>query len=98
MAAWHVSPPWGGLVSQAASLCLEAQQVIALRLAQLASGRGSHREVVRMVIEKPAAFAAAQMEAALALAHGSKGQIAAGRALRVYRRKVRANRKRLRKG
>jgi hypothetical protein len=97
MPAWSAPWQWAAIVSQAARLGMEAQQVIGLRLADFASGRGTHHEMVRMVIEKPAAFAAAQMEATLALARGSKTHVAAGKALEVYSKKVRANRKRLRR-
>ena len=98
MWAWTAPRQWVALLSDAASLGAEAQQVIGLRLAKLATHPGSQREMVRMVIEKPAAFAAAQIGATLALAHGHGSHVAAQKALGVYRRKVRANRKRLRKG
>ena len=98
MSAWTAPRQWTALLSDAARLSAEAQQVIGLRLAKFATHPGSQREMLRMVIEKPAAFAAAQIEAALALAHGHTTHVAAGKALGVYRRKVRANRKRLRKG
>ncbi len=75
---------------------LEAQQVIALRLAKLArGGTPANAETTRMVSEKMAAAVEAQQAAATALLTGKAAQIPA-RTVALYRRKVRANRKRLR--
>jgi hypothetical protein len=75
---------------------LEAQQVIALRLAKLARGGASATaETNRMVSEKTAAAVEAQQTAATALLTGKAAQIPA-RTVALYRRKMRANRKRLR--
>jgi len=48
-----------------------------------------------MLSEKPAAFTNAHLAAATALAKGSKDHVAAKKALRVYRRAVRINLRRL---
>ncbi len=69
-----------------------------LRLAKLGRGAGDlPQEIQRMTSEKPAAFANAHLAAAAALARGNKDYIAAKQALRVYRRAVRANLRRLRR-
>jgi hypothetical protein len=74
---------------------LEAQQVIALRLARLARGGASaSAETNRMVSEKITAAVEAQQAAATALLTGKAAQIPA-RTVALYRRKIRANRKRL---
>lgn len=68
-------------------LGLEAQSVVFTRMTQIALGRGSPAENLRMVTEKVAAFG----EAASILASGGT----AHRVVKGYRRKVRANIKRL---
>ena len=52
---------------------------------------------MRMASEKPAAFLDAHLAGASALARGSKDHVAAKRAVGVYRKKVRANLRRLRR-
>ena len=67
---------------------IEVQQVVSLRMLKLmAGGAAAEREAVRMVTEK---IEAAQ-ETALRLASGASPQLA----VRHYRSKVRANRRRL---
>ena len=79
-----------------ARLSLEAQWVVALRLARIAGGGAlGQREANRMVIEKTAAVIEAQMAAAAALMTGRSPKIAAKRAFGTYGRAVRANRRRL---
>jgi hypothetical protein len=81
--------PWFRLASDATLLAMEAQTVIGLRLSQLATGRGSVAENQLMVTEKMLAFA----EAATTMATGgSAHQVVKG-----YRKKVRANTKRLKR-
>jgi len=88
--------PWVVLTMRAFQLSIEAQNVIALRMLRLASGdvRGQ-AELNRMVIEKIAAAAEAQVAAAAALLNGHKDHVIAGKALTVYKKRVRANRRRL---
>jgi hypothetical protein len=77
------------LSAQLAFANLEAQHVIALRVAKLAKGGpAAQREARRMVVEKIAASA----EAGLALAAGKSPQSV----VRRYRTIMRANTKRLR--
>lgn len=91
-------PTLWDLSIDAFTLGLEAQQVIALRMAKLATGGDPHgHEVQRMVTEKAMAAVDAQLGLVQALAAG-KPEDGPVRALAVYRRKVRANRRRLSKG
>ncbi len=77
-------------------LAVEAQQVIGLRLLRLAQGNAlATREATRMVTEKIAAFSEAQVAAGLALTTGCSVHATMARAAAPYRRRVRANRKRL---
>lgn len=82
---------WWKLGYDTTLLAFEAQSVIALRMATLAAGgSAAQAEAQRMVSEK--VFAAG--EAAMQLATGaSHGAVVAG-----YRRKVRANHRRLSRG
>ncbi len=77
-------------------LAVEVQQVIGLRLLRLAQSNAlASREATRMVTEKIAAFSEAQVAAGLAIATGCSVQATMARAAAPYRRRVRANRKRL---
>ena len=81
---------WTKLARSASLLGLESHQVIALRLAKLAKGgQAAQKEAQRMVTEKIAAAEAA----ALKLAMGGT----AASVMSDYRKKVRANRARLRR-
>ena len=88
--------PWLTLTLRTFELGFEAQNVIALRLLRLASG-GAHgqAEWSRMVTEKIAAVAEAQVAAATAVMTASPNHIVAGKALRVFKKRVRANTRRL---
>ena len=80
----------------ATRLGLEAQHVIALRLAKIgAGGAAAATESHRMVAEKVAAAAAAQHAAASALARGKSLEDATTLAMAPIARTVRANRRRL---
>jgi hypothetical protein len=82
--------------AQAAQTVWEANIVVAARLMRLASGGAlAQREAQRMILEKIAANAEAQMTAFMKMMGGG-GVIAASKsASAVYRRKVRANKRRL---
>ena len=85
------------LGQQSLFLGMEAQHVMMLRLAKLAKGgAASGPEAARMVTEK---LAAAQAAGGIMLRHGLAGRpdLAAGKIMRLYRGKVRANRRRLQK-
>jgi hypothetical protein len=91
--AWNV---WCTLSLQAARLGWEAQGVIALRMMRLATqSAGSQTEARRMVTEKVAALAEAQAAAAVVAIKGGKNQKVAKKVLGVYKKRVRANRRRL---
>lgn len=88
--------PWAALATQAALVGWEAQAVIALRLLRLAAGGGRGRaEAQRMVAEKLAAAVEAQAAAVAATIEGRRPPRAGNKALGVYRKRVRANRRRL---
>jgi hypothetical protein len=74
---------------------LEAQHVIGLRLAKLAGGGNKATdEAIRMTSEKLYTLWEAQTAATIAALTGKSGLIPS-RTLALYRRKMRANRKRL---
>jgi len=80
---------WTNLARSASLLGLESHQVIALRLAKLAKGgQAAQKEAHRMVAEK---IATAQAAALKLVMGGTAGSVVSG-----YRKKVRANRTRLR--
>ena len=79
-----------------ARLGAEAWMVVGLRLAKLAAGGpAAALEAQRMVAEKSAAALEAQFAAGMALATGASHHVAGSKALAGYRRRVRANRRRL---
>ena len=88
--------PWVVLSMRAVQLSWEAQNVIALRMLRLASGdvRGQ-AELNRMVVEKITAAVEAQVAAGAAMMTGRKDHVIAGKALAVYKNRVRANWRRL---
>jgi hypothetical protein len=89
----RIRSPWAALAFDAVKLGLEAQHVIALRIAKIASGHREWRaEVKRMIAEKPPAFARAQTQMTIAL---SQEHVAARKAMRILTKTVRANRRRL---
>jgi geranylgeranyl pyrophosphate synthase len=88
--------PWLGVAYDAAWLLFEAQWVVAARMTRIAAGGAlAETEVQRMVSEKTAAFLEAQIAGASALAGGRKAPSVAKQTLRIYRRRVRGNRRRL---
>jgi hypothetical protein len=91
--AWNA---WCALSLQAARLGWEAQGVIALRMMRFATpSAGGGTEARRMVTEKVAALAEAQAAAAAIAIKGGKNQRVAKKVLGVYKKRVRANRRRL---
>jgi hypothetical protein len=89
------TPSWWDLSWATWQMTLEAQEVIALRMMKFASGGdlGGH-EALRMVTEKAQTAMQAQFGIAQAMMSGSP-ENATGHALALYRRKIRANRRRL---
>lgn len=81
---------------QSMLLGVEAQQVMALRMMRLfAGGAAAEAEMWRMCSEKPAAAALAIVEASTAAATGRQGAAIARGTIRGYRKRVRANHRRL---
>jgi len=80
---------------QIAALNLEAQQVMALRMWRIMTGHRTQSEIKRMVTEKVAALSEAQVGAAAIMLRGGNQQRLAGNTMRVYRRRVRRNKRRL---
>ncbi len=80
---------------QGTMLAIESHQVIAMRLTKMAfGGPDVHREAELMVSEKLATMAeGSQMMVQAAL--GGRHDLAADKVVQLYRRKVRANRRRL---
>jgi hypothetical protein len=94
--AFRMWNSWLTVSSQAALLALEAQSVIALRLMRVAAGGASARsEMQRMVTEKVQAFGEAQTAAAVGSITGRKSPQIAKKVVRVYKKRVRGNRRRL---
>jgi hypothetical protein len=88
-------PSWLRLSVEIWRAGLEAQQVIGLRLAKLMSGGApAAAEMNRMVSEKVNAALEAQHVAAKSMMTGNAAQTPS-RTVAVYRRKMRANRRRL---
>ena len=89
---------WFGLSMSAMQLGLEAQGVIALRMMKMAAGgAAAEAEVQRMISEKTQAAFDAQVQIGKSAMTG-RLDLAPARAIALYRRRVRANRRRLRAG
>jgi hypothetical protein len=89
---------WFDLSIDSMRLGCEAQNVIALRLMRLGLGHSRARsEGQRMVREKFATLAEAQGAAAAAVLMGANGHRVAKKVVGVYRKRVRNNRRRLRR-
>ena len=79
-------------------MCWDAQAVMLLRSIRIAQGGArAEAEMQRMITEKVAALAEAQLAATAATLKGSKKQRVAKKAVAVYARRVRRNRRRLSK-
>lgn len=88
--------PWFDLSFKAFQLGIEAQSVVTLRMLRLASGGArAEAEAGRMVSEKVVTAVEAQAVAAAAALAGHKDHVIAGKALKVWRKRVRANKRRL---
>jgi hypothetical protein len=88
--------PWLSIGLKAWQTALEAQSVMALRMLRLAAGGArAEAEASRMVTEKILAAGEAQVTTVAPAMRGQKKHVVAGNALNVYRKRVRANRRRL---
>jgi hypothetical protein len=89
---------WLALSTQNARMYWDAQAVILLRCLRLAQGGAkAEAEAQRMITDKVAAFAEAQLAATGAALRGGKHHHVTKKALGVYARRVRRNRRRLAK-
>jgi len=87
--------PWLSLSMDAMRLGMESQTVIGLRLVKAAwGGQAAQKEAGLMVSEKAQAAIDAQMLVTRSVLSG-QGHLAPARALALYRRRVKANRRRL---
>ena len=77
-------------------LGIEAQGVVALRLARFARGGGlDWAEAQRMVSEKAETFARVQVATAMSMLSGQQPPVLARQAIGIYGKRVRHNRRRL---
>lgn len=84
-----------GLAISSTRLALDAQHVIALRMAKLAlGGPAAKREAAKMIAEKAKAVADSQ-HLVLSAAVRGQGDRAAERVIGLYQRRVSANKRRL---
>jgi hypothetical protein len=90
--------PWFSLSMDAMSLGFEAQSVIGMRLVKAAwGGANAQKEAHLMISEKTQAAVDAQMVLARSVLVG-EGHLGPARAMALYRRRVKANQRRLHKG
>jgi hypothetical protein len=88
--------PWLALSLKTIQMGFEAQNVIALRMLRLAAGGARmEAEATRMITEKAATAAEAQAVAAIAAMTGDPQHVVAGKTLKVFKKRVRANKRRL---
>lgn len=91
--------PWFTIARDAARLAIDAQTVVALRLTRFATGTEfDWREAQRMTTEKVAALAQVQVATAVSLMSGKRGHAIAKKAIGIYGKRVRHNRRRLSRG
>jgi hypothetical protein len=86
---------WIKLSLNTARLAWEAQNVIALRLMRLAAGRIGPTEAGLMITEKIAAATEVHAVATTFALEGGNGHTAAKKIINVYKKRVRANKRRL---
>jgi|SRR5579871_1864938 len=88
--------PWFNIARDAARMALDAQSVMAMRIAHFAqSSEFDWLEAQRMAAEKVEALAQVQIATAFSLMSGKRGPAIAKKAIGIYGKRVRANRERL---
>jgi hypothetical protein len=88
--------PWFSVTLKTIQLGFEAQNVIALRMMRLAAGGATAQtEARRMIADKMAAGIEVQSVAVSSVTSGQKDTVVAGKILRVLKKRVRANKRRL---
>lgn len=97
---WNAGPwnAWFALSTQVMRMCWEAQAVIWLRSLRIAQGGAkAEAETTRMMVEKVAALAEAQVAATTAALKGGKRNRVARKVVGVYAGRVGRNKRRLAK-
>ena len=88
--------PWFSVILKSIQLGFESQNVIALRMMRLAvGGPTAQAEARHMIADKIAAGVEAQAVAASGVASGHSDAVVAGKILRVFKKRVHANKRRL---
>jgi len=88
--------PWFPLIFKTMQLGVEAQSVIGLRMMRFANGgAAAQAEASRMIMDKIGAGIEMQAVLAAGIASGENETVLAGKALRVMKRRVHANQRRL---
>jgi hypothetical protein len=88
--------PWFSVTLKTIQLDFEAQNVIALRMMRLAAGgAAAQTEARRMLADKMAAGIEVQPVAASSVTSGQKDTVVADKVLRVLKKRVHANKRRL---
>jgi hypothetical protein len=88
--------PWFAIARDAGRLAVETPAVMALRMARLSrGGKRGRTEAQRMVIEKAQALGEANAAAARSLLSGDAPPLIVHKAIRIYGRRVKRNRRRL---
>jgi hypothetical protein len=87
---------WFALTFKMAELGFEAQNIVALRLMRLAAGGSSGQaEATRMVGEKISALGEAHIAGTTAVVKRRSVNVVAQKIIRIYEKRIRANRRRL---
>jgi hypothetical protein len=87
---------WFSLTCKFAGLGFEAQNVVVLRLMRLAAGGTSGQaEATRMISEKISALGEVRRTGTTAVIAGRPANVVAQKILRIYEKRIRANRRRL---
>ncbi len=87
---------WFTIARDGARMALDAQNVIALRMARFARAKKfDWAEARRMTAEKVVTLGQVQLAAALSMLTGGKAGAIASKTVRIYGKRVRANRRRL---
>ena len=89
--------PWPGIGLSAWSLGLEASMVVGLRSLKIAAGGAAGEAEARLMVAEKVEAGVALQQMSLTGQLGASPQAAAAKTLAHYRRKVRANRRRLSK-
>jgi hypothetical protein len=88
--------PWFSVTLKTIQLGFEAQNVIDLRMMRLAAGGATAQAEARhMIADKMAAGMEVQAVAASSVTSGQKDTVVAGKILRVLKKRVHANKRRL---